>query len=301
MKSKWEGIFPALTTKFKKDLSIDFSAMEKHIQFQLDAGVHGLVVMGSLGENMTLSQQEKLDVLKLTIATANGKVPVISCVAETSTAKACEYAEQAAKLGVNGFMVLPAIPYPSDKRETIAHYRTVAKATDRPIMIYNNPVAYKVDITPEMFAEMADEPRFVAIKESSDNIRRLTDIINLTGNRYQIFCGVDDLAMESLILGANGWLAGLVCAFPRETVVLYELIKAGRIQEALPIYRWFMPLLHLDVSNKFVQNIKLVEQLVGVGSELVRPPRMTLIGEERAKVEQIVKAAMASRPVLPKV
>ncbi|MBL7960443.1 dihydrodipicolinate synthase family protein [bacterium] len=301
MKSKWEGVFPALTTKFKDNLSIDFSAMEKHIQFQLDADVHGLVVMGSLGENMTLSQQEKLDVLKLTIATAKGKVPVISCIAETSTAKACEYAEQAAKLGVNGFMVLPAIPYPSDKRETIAHYRTVAKATDRPIMIYNNPVAYKVDITPEMFAEMADEPRFVAIKESSDNIRRLTDIINLTGNRYRIFCGVDDLAMESLVLGANGWLAGLVCAFPRETVVLYELIKAGRIQEALPIYRWFMPLLHLDVSNKFVQNIKLVEQLVGVGSELVRPPRMTLIGAERAKVEQIVKASMASRPVLPKV
>ncbi|MBL7994073.1 dihydrodipicolinate synthase family protein [bacterium] len=301
MYKMWEGIFPALTTKFKKDHSIDFSAMEKHIQFQLDAGVHGIVVMGSLGENMTLSQQEKLDVVKTTIAAANKKVPVLSCVAETSTAKACEYAEQAAKLGVDGFMVLPAIPYPSDKRETITHYRTIAKATDKPIMIYNNPVAYKVDITPEMFAEMADEPKFVAIKESSDNIRRLTDIINLTGNRYQIFCGVDDLALESLVLGASGWLAGLVCAFPRETVVLYELVKAGRIQEALPIYRWFMPLLHLDVSNKFVQNIKLVEELVGVGSERVRPPRLTLIGEERAKVEQIVKTAMASRPGLPRV
>ena len=301
MKKKWEGIFPALTTKFKKDLSIDFSAMEKHIQFQLNAGVHGLVVMGSLGENMTLSQQEKLDVVKMTLGAAKGKVPVISCVAETSTAKACEYAEQAAKLGADGFMVLPAIPYPSDRRETIAHYRTIARATDLPIMIYNNPVAYKVDITPEMFAEMADEPRFVAIKESSDNIRRLTDIINLTGNRYQIFCGVDDLAMESLVLGANGWLAGLVCAFPRETVVLYELIKAGRIQEALPIYRWFMPLLHLDVSTKFVQNIKLVEELAGVGSELVRPPRLTLVGDERAKVEQIVKMAMATRPVLPRI
>lgn len=301
MEKKWEGIFPALTTKFKKDLSIDFSAMEKHIQFQLNAGVHGLVVMGSLGENMTLSQQEKLDVVKMTLGAAKGKVPVISCVAETSTAKACEYAEQAAKLGVDGFMVLPAIPYPSDRRETIAHYRTIARTTDRPIMIYNNPVAYKVDITPEMFAEMADEPRFVAIKESSDNIRRLTDIINLTGNRYQIFCGVDDLAMESLVLGANGWLAGLVCAFPRETVVLYELIKAGRIQEALPIYRWFMPLLHLDVSTKFVQNIKLVEELAGVGSELVRPPRLMLISDERAKVEQIVKTALATRPVLPRI
>lgn len=301
MHKKWEGIYPALTTKFNKDLSIDLPAMEKHIQFQLNAGVHGLVVMGSLGENMTLSQQEKLDVVKMTLGAAKGKVPVISCVAETSTAKACEYAEHAAKLGVDGFMVLPAIPYPSDRRETIAHYRTIAKATDRPIMIYNNPVAYKVDITPEMFAEMADEPRFVAIKESSDNIRRLTDIINLTGNRYQIFCGVDDLAMESLVLGANGWLAGLVCAFPRETVVLYELIKVGRIQEALPIYRWFMPLLHLDVSTKFVQNIKLVEELVGVGSELVRPPRLMLISDERAKVEQIVKTALATRPVLPRI
>ncbi len=301
MSNKWEGIFPALTTKFKNDLSLDLSAMEKHIQFQMDAGVHGLVVLGSLGENMTLSPQEKLDIIKMTVGAAKGIVPVISCVAETSTAKACDYAEQAAKLGVDGFMVLPAIPYPSDRRETIQHYRTVAKATDRPIMIYNNPVAYKVDITPEMFAEMADEPRFVAIKESSDNIRRLTDIINLVGNRYQIFCGVDDLAMESLVLGASGWLAGLVVAFPKETVVLYQLIKAGRIQEALPIYRWFMPLLHLDVSTKFVQNIKLVEQLVGVGSELVRPPRLTLIGEERARVEQIVKTALANRPVLPKV
>lgn len=301
MNKKWEGIFPALTTKFKNDLSVDLSAIEKHIQFQLDAGVHGLVVLGSLGENMTLTQQEKLDIVKMTLDATKGKVPVISCVAETSTAKACEYAEQATEIGADGFMVLPAIPYPSDRRETITHYRTIAKATDRPIMIYNNPVAYKVDITPEMFAEMADEPRFVAIKESSDNIRRLTDIINLVGNRYQIFCGVDDLAMESLVLDASGWLAGLVCAFPRETVVLYELIKAGRIQEALPIYRWFMPLLHLDVSTKFVQNIKLVEQLVGVGTELVRPPRLTLVGEERARVEQIVKTALANRPVLPKV
>ena len=301
MFKRWEGVFPALTTKFKKDFSLDRAAMEKHIQFQLDAGVHGLVVMGSLGENMTLSQQEKLDVVKMAIAAAKGKVPVISCVAETSTAKACDYAEQAAKAGADGFMVLPAIPYPSDRRETLAHYLAVAKTTDRPIMIYNNPVAYKVDITPEMFAEMADEPRFVAIKESSENIRRLTDIINLVGNRYQIFCGVDDLAMESLVLGANGWLAGLVCAFPRETVVLYELIKAGRIQEALPIYRWFMPLLHLDVSTKFVHNIKLVEELVGVGSELVRPPRLPLIGEERTKVEQIVKTAIANRPIMPRV
>jgi len=301
MQAEWTGVFPALTTKFKPDGSIDFPAIEKHVAFQLDAGVHGLVVLGSLGENMTLSHIEKIGVLQAALSASGGKVPVIACVAETSTAKACYFAEEAARVGANGFMVLPAIPYPSDRRETIAHYRAIAKATDVPIMIYNNPVAYKVDITPEMFAEMSDEPKFVAIKESSDNIRRLTDIINLVGKRYRIFCGVDDLAMESLVLGADGWLAGLVVAFPRETVVLYELIKAGRIEEALLIYRWFMPLLHLDVSTKFVQNIKLVEQLVGVGTETVRPPRLTLAGEERARVEAIVKTAMKNRPKLPKI
>ncbi len=298
MKTNWSGIFPALTTKFKKDYSIDFPAIEKHIQFQLDAGVNGLVMLGSLGENGTLTAEEKLDVLKTAVGAAKGKVPVLSCVAETTTAGACKFTENAAKLGADGFMVLPGMQYVSDRRETIAHLRAVAAATDRPIMIYNNPVAYRVDITPDMFAELADEPKFVAIKESSDNIRRLTDIINQVGNRYQIFSGVDDLAMESLILGASGWLAGLVCAFPKETVALYQLVKTNRTEEAVKLYRWFMPLLHLDVSIKFVQNIKLVEALVGVGSETVRAPRLPLIGEERKQVEEIVKKALATRPVL---
>jgi 4-hydroxy-tetrahydrodipicolinate synthase len=296
MKTNWSGIFPALTTKFKNDLSIDYAAIEKHIQFQMNAGVDGLVVLGSLGENGTLTAEEKLTIVKSAVGTAHGKIPVLACVAETTTARACEFAKNAAKLGVSGFMVLPGMQYVSDRRETVTHLRTVASATDLPIMIYNNPVAYRVDITPEMFAELADEPKFVAIKESSDNVRRITDIINLVGHRYILFSGVDDLAMESLILGASGWLAGLVCAFPKETVALYQLVKANKIDEALKLYRWFMPLLHLDVSIKFVQNIKLVEALVGVGSETVRTPRLPLIGEERKQIEAIVKKALANRP-----
>ncbi len=296
--SKWKGIFPAVTTKFKSDFSIDHAAFEKHLEFQISNGVHGIVILGSLGENMTLTREEKLSVVKTASNVCKGKVPLLSCVAETSTAFACEYAVAAAKTGADGFMVLPAIPYPSDRKETITHYRTVAKATDQPIMIYNNPVAYKVDITPEMFAELADEPKFIAFKESSNDIRRLTDIYNLVGHRYQMFCGVDDLAMESLLLGADGWLAGLVVAFPKETVAIYNYVQSGNIQKALEIYRWFMPLLHLDVNTKFVQNIKLVEQLVGVGSELTRPPRLPLSGEERAHVERVVKTALENRPKL---
>lgn len=298
MHSTWQGIFPATTTKFKPDFSVDYSAIEKHTAWMLEAGIHGLVVLGSLGENLTLTEDEKLAILKTACNVCAGKIPVIATVMETSTAKACAFAEKAAHAGAQGFMVLPGVPYPSDARETIAHYRTIAKATDIPIMIYNNPVAYKVDITPEMFAEMADEPHFVAIKESSDNIRRVTDIYNRVGNRYRIFCGVDDLAMEALTLGADGWLAGLVVAFPHETVAIYNLVREGKMKQALEIYRWFMPLLHLDVNTKFVQNIKLTEQLVGVGSEIVRAPRLPLIGEERARVEHIVREALVKRPKL---
>lgn len=292
----WSGVFPAVTTKFQSDFSLDRPAMEKHFGWMVDSGVDGLVVLGSLGENMTLLDKEKQEVINIALSATHGKIPVIACVAETSTAKACDFVRTAQKSDVDGFMVLPAIPYPSDRRETIAHYRTVAAVSEKPIMIYNNPVAYRVDITPDMFAEMADEPKFIAIKESSDNIRRMTDIINLVGNRYTLFCGVDDLALEAMILGASGWLAGLVCAFPRETVALYRMVKAGKINDAVALYRWFMPLLHLDVSTKFVQNIKLTEALVGVGTETVRPPRLPLVGDERAFVEKTVAFALHNRP-----
>lgn len=298
MNPSWSGIFSAVTTKFDGNGRLDFPAMEKHFNFQMESGVHGLVVLGSLGENVTLTPIEKQDVVKLALQVSGGRVPVLSGVAETSTAMACNYITQAQAHGAHGFMVMPAMVYPADSRETIQYFRTVAAASDVPIMLYNNPVSYKVDLTPEMFAELADEPKFVALKESSDNVRRITDIINTVGDRYRIFTGVDDLALESLMLGAVGWVAGLVCAFPNETVALYNLVKAGRMEEALKLYRWFMPLLHLDVSTKFVQNIKLAETLAGVGTEHVRPPRLPLTGEERERVELIVNRALETRPEL---
>lgn len=299
MKTDWAGVFPAITTKFRSDASLDLDAIAAHCEFQIANGVHGLVVAGSLGENGVLSTAEKLAVLQAAVTASGGRVPVLLTVAETTTAAACELVKTGAQKGADGFMLLPPMRYVSDRRETLQYLRSVAKSAERPIMIYNNPVAYGVDVTPEMFAELADEPAFAAIKESSDNIRRVTDIINRVGDRYRLFCGVDNLALESLLLGADGWLAGLVCAFPRETVAIYHLAKAGRIEAARAIYRWFMPLLHLDVSTKLVQNIKLAEARVGVGTETVRAPRLPLAGEERERVLKIIDTALATRPELP--
>jgi len=296
---RWQGVYPALTTKFRPDYRLDRGAMEKHFAWQIESGVDGLIVCGSLGENSVLSVEEKLEVLRIAVAVSGGKVPVLMTVAEGSTAEGVSLCERAARDGADGMMVLPGMRYVSDRRETIAHYRAIAKASPRPVMVYNNPVAYGVDMTPEMFGELADEATIVAIKESSDNVRRVTDIINRTGARYAIFCGVDDLAMEAMLMGACGWVAGLVDAFPEETVAIYRLIRDGRVEEARKIYRWFAPLLHLDVSKKLVQNIKLVESVVGVGSETVRPPRLPLVGEERDQIVALVKQALASRPVLP--
>ncbi len=301
MSAKWSGVFPAITTKFKADHSLDLIAIEKHCHAMLAAGAHGIIVTGSLGENGALSFEEKQEVLKVAVAVSKGKVPVLAGVAETTTAAACRFVEKGAANGADGFMLLSPMQYPSDLRETLHHLRAVATASPKPIMLYNNPVSYRVDLTPEMFVELADEPKFVAIKESSDNVRRITDIYNAVGERYQIFTGVDDLALESLLLGAVGWVAGLVCAFPRETVVLYHLAKAGRLEEARALYRWFMPLLHLDVSTKLVQNIKLAEAMTGLGNENVRPPRLPLAGEERARVERVIAHALATRPLLPSI
>ena len=296
---KWQGVFPAVTTKFKKDFSIDYQSIEQHLIAQIEAGVNGIVVVGSLGENSTLSLNEKQEVLKKAVSVSNGQVPVLATLAEANTEDACEFARLTAENGGDGMMVLPPMRYKSDRRETLEYFRTVADTTDLPLMIYNNPIDYGVDVTPEMFAELAEENKIVAIKESSRDVRRVTDLINLVGRRYQIFCGVDDIALECLVLGANGWLAGLVCAFPRETVIIYKLQKEGRFKEALDIYRWFMPLLHLDVSTKLVQNIKLAEAIVGIGNENVRPPRLPLIGEERRLVTKIIQEALESRPKLP--
>jgi len=297
--STWQGVYPALTTKFKPDHRLDVAAMEKHFAWQIERGVDGLIVCGSLGENSVLSVDEKLEVLRIAVRVSRGRVPVLMTVAEGSTAEGIALCERAAREGADGFMVLPGMRYVSDRRETLAHYRAIAKASPKPIMVYNNPIAYGVDVTPEMFEELADEPSIVAIKESSDNVRRVTDIISRTGARYAIFCGVDDLAMEAMLMGARGWVAGLVDAFPDETVAIYRLILDGRVDEARKIYRWFSPLLHLDVSRKLVQNIKLVESIVGVGTETVRPPRLPLIGEERAQVVALVEQALKTRPALP--
>lgn len=295
----WGGVFPALTTPFTSSFALDLPALDRQIELQLSAGVDGLVVLGSLGENGTLSAAEKREVLVRAAAVAAGRVPVLAGVAETTTAAACETVRAWADLGADGFMVLPAMQYAADSREAMTHLRAVAAASPRPIMIYNNPVAYRVDVTPAMFAELADEPKFVALKESSDDVRRITDILNAVGGRYRIFAGVDDLALECFLAGAVGWVAGLVCAFPRETVALHRLARSGRWDEARAIYRWFMPMLHLDTHVKFVQYIKFAAALAGAGTETVRPPRLPLVGEERATVERIVRNALASRPPLP--
>lgn len=299
MAPRWSGVFPAVTTKFRKDFSLDLEAMRLHFAGQIAAGVDGLIIAGSLGESGSLTTEEKQTILKLALEVSNGRVPVLMCVAESTTAAACEFVKLSADNGADGFMLLPPMRYVSDRRETLAYLRAVAAAAPLPIMIYNNPVAYGVDVTPEMFAELASESRFTAIKESSDNVRRITDIRNLTGDRYRIFIGVDNLALESLMLGADGWVAGLVCAFPEETVAIYRLARAGLYEEALAIYRWFMPLLHLDVSTKLVQNIKLAEALAGRGTETVRPPRLPLEGEERKQVMSIISTALETRPALP--
>ena len=293
---KWSGIFPAVTTKFKANEELDHAEMEKHFAFQIDAGVHGLVTCGSLGEASTLSFEEKLEVTGVAIKVANKRVPVLANVSETRTANALRFVEQAAKLGVQGFMVMPSVLYAADAREAKDNLRAIADAAQLPIMVYNNPVTYKVDLTPEDFRDLSDCKWITAIKESTDNIRRVTDLRNAVGDRYQIFMGVDDLSFEGLAVGADGLLAGLVVAFPRETVALYNLMQAKRYDEALALYRWFMPLMHLDVSTKLVQNLKLVETLVGVGNENVRRPRQPLVGAERERVTAIVQKALATRP-----
>jgi 1-pyrroline-4-hydroxy-2-carboxylate deaminase len=253
-------------------------------------------MLGTVGENCSLEYREKLEVLHAAVEHIGGRVPVLSGVAECTTALACRYAEDAAKIGVDGLMVLPAMVYKSDSRETMTHFRTVAGATDLPIMVYNNPVSYYVDITPEMFADLADTPTLVAIKESSENVRRITDLKNVVGDRYLLLCGVDDLVLESLLLGAEGWISGLVNAFPHENRLLWDLAMAGKWQEALEVYRWYTPLLHLDTHIKLVQYIKLAEQECGLGSETTRAPRLPIIGAEREQVLNVIRTAIANRP-----
>jgi dihydrodipicolinate synthase/N-acetylneuraminate lyase len=296
MAVNWRGVFPAATTEFNADQSVDLPATVKHAEALVRAGVHGMIVLGTVGENCSLEYPEKLEVLRAVVGAVGKQVPVLTGVAECTTARACKFAADAKKVGAAGLMVLPGMVYKSDPRETIAHFRTVARATDLPILCYNNPVSYGVDLTPPMFAELADEPTLVAIKESSENPRRITDLKNVCGDRYLLFCGVDDLIFESVMLGAVGWVAGLVNAFPEETCRLWELATAGRHEEALRLYRWFTPLLHLDTHVKLVQYIKLAAAECGLGSETVRAPRLPLAGREREEVLAIIRRAIQTRP-----
>lgn len=297
----WSGVFPAITTQMKRDGSLDMKATANHIEVLLASGVSGLVMLGSLGENQMLTAEEKRSVLALGVEVVDGRVPVLSGVAETSTAEAVLYAQDCERLGADGFMVMPAMCYKTpDPAETMAHFRTVAKSTALPIMIYNNPISYGNDVTPEMFAQLATVKNFVALKESSGDTRRITDLHNVCGDRYALFTGVDPLAMESAVLGIDGWVAGTGIAFPAENQYLWELMQRGEWEKALPIYRWFTPLLHLDTNVKFVQYIKLCVQECGLGTEWTRAPRLPLTGAERKRVLKVIHDGIAARPKLPK-
>jgi dihydrodipicolinate synthase/N-acetylneuraminate lyase len=299
MNVNWKGVFPAITTQFRQDQSLDLAATAKHLDAMIRAGIHGVVLLGTVGENTALEYEEKLSVLREMKNAVRGRIPVLTGVAEYTTALACRFASDAEKIGVDGLMVLPAMVYKSDARETIAHYRTVAKASALPIMAYNNPVSYSVDITPEMFQDLADVPNLVAVKESSENVRRVTDLVNLVGRRYILFAGVDDLVLESMLLGVQGWVSGLVNAFPDENRALWDLATSGQWEQARELYRWYTPLLHLDTKIKLVQYIKLAMAETGLGSEMVRAPRLPLEGAEREEILGIIRRAIATRPALP--
>jgi 4-hydroxy-tetrahydrodipicolinate synthase len=297
MRFKWEGVFPALTTAFTVDDRLDMAMFSKKLDAQVEAGIDGVVLGGSLGEASTLTIPEKETLVKFTIDNCN--LPVILTIAEGATRDALAQVEYAQQWGAAGLMLLPPMRYKSDHRETVTYFKTLAKATDLPIMLYNNPVDYRIEITLDMFDELLECKNINAVKESTRDVINVTRMINRFGDRYKILCGVDPLAMEELLLGADGWVAGLVCAFPKETVAIYRLVKAGRIEEAKKIYRWFMPLLELDIHPKLVQYIKLAEAQTGLGTEAVRPPRLMLEGKERLAVLKVIDEGIASRPTLP--
>lgn len=295
----WKGVLPAVTTKFTDNDELDFEAFDINLDAQLEAGVDGFILGGSLGEASVLSDDEKFALLAHTVEFVKGKVPVILNIAEQTTKAAVAYAQKALDKGADGLMLLPPMRYNSEARETVAYLTTIAKSTELPIMIYNNPVDYKIEVTLDMFEQLAAYDNIQAVKESTRDVSNVTRMINRFGERFKIFTGVDPLAMESLVMGADGWVAGLVDAFPKETVAIYRLVKAKRYDEALAIYRWFLPVLELDIHPKLVQYIKLAEVATGIGTENVRAPRLPLIGAEREKVQKIINDALAARPELP--
>ena len=298
MAINWTGVFPALTTKFTANDQLDLPLFEKNLNAQMAAGVNGIILGGTLGEASVLTTAEKETLVKFTVSKCADKIPVVLNIAEGATRDALQQASYAQSWGAKGLMMLPPMRYKSDHRETVTYFKAVANATELPIMIYNNPVDYKIEVTLDMFEELAACANIQSVKESTRDVTNVTRMINRFGNRFKILCGVDTLAMEELCLGADGWVAGLVCAFPAETVAIFNLVKAGKIAEAASIYRWFMPLLELDIHPKLVQYIKLAETQAGIGSEYVRAPRLTLIGKEREEILKIINDGIVSRPKL---
>ncbi|TAL42066.1 MAG: dihydrodipicolinate synthase family protein [Chitinophagaceae bacterium] len=298
MSFEWKGIFPALLTPFNEKEELDLDMFEKNLAAQIAAGVHGIIIGGSLGEASTITEKEKEELVEFSVEYLNESIPVILNIAESTTSDAVKQTANAKKWGADGIMLLPPMRYKTDDRETIAYFKTVANSTDLPVMIYNNPHDYKIDTRPEMFDQLVECKNITALKESSRDVTNLTRMKNRFGDRIKVLCGVDTLAMEELCLDADGWVAGLVDAFPKETVAIYKLVKAGKIDEAAKIYRWFMPLLELDIHSKLVQYIKLAAAQTGIGSEYVRAPRLTLVGEERERILKVINDAISKRPVI---
>lgn len=298
MSFQWEGVMPALTTKFTATDELDLPLFEKNLKAQLEAGIHGVILGGTLGEASVLTTNEKETLVKFAIEKIAGKVPVVINIAEGSTKEAVHQAALAKQWGAQGLMLLPPMRYKTDHRETVTYFKKIADSTDLPVMIYNNPVDYKIEVTLDMFDDLQSNKNIGAVKESTRDVTNVTRMRNRFGDRYKILCGVDTLAMEELVLGADGWVAGLVCAFPKETVTIFNLVKQGKIAEATKIYRWFMPLLELDIHPKLVQYIKLAEAQAGIGSEYVRAPRLILEGEERKSVLKTINDGIAARPSL---
>jgi 4-hydroxy-tetrahydrodipicolinate synthase len=299
MSIKWKCVFPAMTTKFTPEDKLDLPLLAKNIEAQIEAGIDGIILGGTLGEASVLTNAEKETLIKYTVDVINGRVPVVLNIAEGSTREALKQAEYATEWGADGLMMLPPMRYKADHRETVTYFKTVAGSTDLPIMVYNNPVDYKTEITLDMFEEMIECDNIQAVKESTRDVSNVTRLKTRFGNRLKVLCGIDTIATEEMALGAEGWVGGLVCAFPEETVAIYRLVKAGQMEEAIKIHRWFLPLLELDLHPKLVQYIKLAEAQTGIGSEHVRPPRLTLTGEERKSVLKIINDGIASRPTIP--
>ncbi|MCD2421830.1 dihydrodipicolinate synthase family protein [Niabella pedocola] len=298
MKPAWKGIYPALLTPFTADGAIDFEMFAKNTEAQITAGVDGIILAGTLGEASTLETGEKFELLHAALKQVNGRIPVILNLSENTTKNAIEFARRAKESGADGLMLLPPMRYRADNREVVTYFKTVAAATDLPILIYNNPVDYGIYVTLDMFEELIECPTIQAVKESTRDVTNITRMINRFGSRIKILCGIDTVCLESLMLGADGVVAGLVDAFPKETVAMYRCLQSGDVQKALQIYRWFMPLLELDIHPKLVQYIKLAATSEGISHPHVRAPRLPLTGEEASRIRQIIADGIASRPVL---